>query len=135
MPRRYLSSILRKDKPCWKPEQHIQFTFCSNPSVKSNTVVRSFNQGLCPIFSNSSATHLFIMPDLSDPIYSKRNHIFWQWCFFKHCTARPLIASNRVYNPRYSGKCIASHLWILFADMLCCFMILSRLYTRSLISA
>ena len=50
-------------------------------------------------------------------------------------TARPLIASNRVYNPRYSGKYIASHLWILFADMLCCFMILSRLYTRSLISA
>ena len=50
-------------------------------------------------------------------------------------TARPLIASNRVYNPRYSGKYIASHLWILFADMLCCFMIPSRLYTRSLISA
>ena len=25
-------------------------------------------------------------------------------------TARPLIASNRVYNPRYSEKCIASHL-------------------------
>ena len=50
-------------------------------------------------------------------------------------TAKPLVASNLVYNPRYSGKCIASHLWILFADMLCCFIILSRLYTKSLISA
>lgn len=95
----------------------------------------SFNQGLCPIFCNSSATyplilscHIFRIPFIPSAIISFGSGAFSN-------TAKPLAASNLVYNPRYSGKCIASHLGILFADMLCCFRILSRLYTKSLISA
>ena len=72
--------------------------------------------------------HIFRIPFTPSAIISFGNGAFSN-------TAKPLAASNLVYNPRYSGKCIASHLWILFADMLCCFRILSRLYTKSLISA
>ena len=57
--------------------------------------MRNLHQGLCPIFCNSTAAQLFVVPDFPDATYSKRNDIFRQWRFFNHrhatCGIKPCI--------------------------------------------
>ena len=116
MPRRYLSSVLRKDKPCWKPSSIYNSLFVpippSSPTLLCAASTRVFAlSSVTPLPRIFLSCQIFRIPFTPSAITSFGNGAF-------SSTARPLIASNLVYNPRYSGKCIASHLWILFADML-----------------